>query len=286
MSDSTNIFDVTIDNFDEIVITGSANQLIVTDFWADWCQPCNTLMPLLQKLATEYQGKFHLAKINSDEQQQLATRYGVRSLPTVKFFLNGEVVDEFMGVIAETELRNKLDQHIIRESDALMAQALTLLEQNNYDEAETVLNQANSTDPGRTPVITTLAELKIRKDDLDAAEKLLNSLPESEQQSAEISSLINKIEFSRQANSLPSAAELIQNIKKNPCDLQSRYELALHQIANNNPESAMEQLLEIMKQDRTFKNDIGRTTLIKLFDSTTNEALVSHYRRAMFNLLY
>ncbi len=286
MSDSINVFNVTAENFDEVVIAGSANQLVIADFWADWCQPCQTLMPMLQKLAEEYQGKFHLAKINSDEQQELATRYGVRSLPTVKFFLNGEVVDEFMGVIAEPEIRQKLDQHISRESDILMSQALSQLDQGNFEEAETILNQANTIDPGSTPVITTLAELKIRADDLTGAEQILLTLPESEQQSAEISALLNKIEFSRKSSSLPAADELITNLQDNPDDLQSRYDLALHQITTNEIESAMEQLLEIMRRDRTFKNDIGRTTLLKLFDSTANEALVAQYRKAMFTLLY
>ena len=101
MSDSPFIHDVGVENFQAIVLENSFKQPVLVDFWADWCQPCKTVMPLLAKLAEEYNGKFHLAKVDTESQQQLAAHFQIKSLPTMKLFVNGQQVDERMGALPE-----------------------------------------------------------------------------------------------------------------------------------------------------------------------------------------
>ena len=124
MSPSPHIADVTQQTFESLVLAKSREIPVLADFWAAWCGPCKQLMPVLAKLADEYGGKFFLAKINSDTEQPLAARYGVKSLPTVKLFRNGQVVEEFMGAQPEKTIRALLDRHIPRESDTLVYNAM------------------------------------------------------------------------------------------------------------------------------------------------------------------
>ena len=123
MPESPYIVEVTAENYQEVVIQGSLQAPVLVDFWADWCQPCKILLPMLAKLVDEYQGKFILAKINTEQQQELAAQFGIRSIPTVKLFMQGQPVDEFSGALPEEQIRQFLDQHIPRESDKAVAQA-------------------------------------------------------------------------------------------------------------------------------------------------------------------
>jgi putative thioredoxin len=125
MADSSFIVEVTKENFQQ-VMDASAEVPILLDFWASWCQPCQVLMPVLAKLAEDYQGKFLLGKLNTEEEQELAAQFGIRSIPTVKLFMNGEVVDEFMGALPEQNVRQFLDKHIVDQSAVAEALALKL----------------------------------------------------------------------------------------------------------------------------------------------------------------
>ncbi len=146
MNDFPFIFSVTQEDFAQRVLENSRRVPVMVDFWADWCGPCHMLMPILTKLTQEYQGQFLLAKVNSDEQQALASQYGVRSLPTVKLFKSGDVVDEFMGVQQESTIRQLLERHIERESDKIRLQAEQALEANDTEKAHLLLQQATALD--------------------------------------------------------------------------------------------------------------------------------------------
>lgn len=284
MADSPFIIEVNQSNFAEVVLQGSQQRPVLVDFWADWCQPCQALMPILAKLAEEYGGQFILAKVNSDQNQELSAQFGVRSLPTVKLFKNGAPVDEFMGALPEGEIRGFLDKHMERESDSIHAQALQTYQAGDTAGALELLKKANEIEPGRAKIVLDLAGMLAQQGETDDAEALLKSLPDDERDKPEVASLLARLEFSRESAGLGDIDELESKAAEG--DLQATYDLAMSLIGNNQYEPAMQHLLNIMKKDRTFKEDIGRTTLLKVFDMMGDHPLVAQYRRQMFNYLY
>jgi putative thioredoxin len=121
---AANAIDVSVADFDDKVLAASRAVPVVVDFWAPWCQPCRILKPILEKLAAEFGGRFILAKVNSDENQELSMRYGVRGIPAVKAFVNGEPVDEFTGALPEGQVREFIERLIPSPAEPPRAQAL------------------------------------------------------------------------------------------------------------------------------------------------------------------
>ena len=161
-------------DFDALVLKQSYSVPVLADFWAAWCGPCKVLMPLLAKIAQEYQGKFFLAKIDTDKEKDLATRYAIRSLPTVKIFKQGQVVDEFMGAQPEPAIRTILDRHIPRASDVLITQALAAQTQGDTPQALALLTRAVETDPDSDRPKLQLAQLLFESQRYDEGEKFCN----------------------------------------------------------------------------------------------------------------
>src|SRR6476469_1940887 len=106
------MIDVTLENFENEVIAASMTQPVLVDFWAPWCGPCKVIGPILEKLEAEYDGRFKLVKIDSDQEQQLSAAFGIRSIPTVILLMNGQPVDGFMGAMPEGQVRQFLDKHL------------------------------------------------------------------------------------------------------------------------------------------------------------------------------
>ena len=287
MSTSPYIVDVDQNSFEQIVIENSYHAPVLVDFWADWCNPCKMLMPILHGLVEEFHGQLLLAKVNSDEQQALATRYGVRSLPTVKLFRNGEVVDEFTGVVAESAVRDMLEPHMLRPSDAIAAQAMAAYDEGRIDEALALFQQVFDEDPGNHKVIALYGQLLAQQGQGERALQVLDSLPEAKRENEDIRALITRLEFSTSPGGQADAAELQQKITADPSDNESRYLLANLYIARGDYESGMELLMEIMSRDMGFKDGIARQTMLKVFEMLGGSGpLVSRYRSRMYNLLY
>ncbi len=286
MADSPFIKEVNAENFAQVVLEGSRQQPVLVDFWADWCAPCRSLMPVLQKLAEEYNGQFILAKVNSDENQGLAQQYGVRSLPTVKLFKDGAPVDEFMGALPESHVREFLDRHIERESDRMLAAAEEAMAAGDEARALELLQQAQAVDPNRPEVIVAMARLKAGQGDADEAEALLNSLPASDRESPEVAAMLAELEFAKAASDGEPVEALEKRLEENPDDSETRFKLAQKLLAQRQYEPAMQQLLTLMQKDRQFQDDAARKTLLKVFDMLGDDPLVAEYRRKMFNLLY
>jgi len=287
MSESPYIHNVGMQNFQAMVLENSMNQPVLVDFWADWCQPCKTLMPILAKLADEYAGKFILAKVNSDEEKELAAHFGIKSLPTMKLFVQGQMVDERMGVIPESEIRAFVDKHITSEADELMAAAMTAHDEGRTGEALQIMNQALAGDPENADLKIQIAELVHSQGDIDSSLALLDTLNEEDSQKEGAVKLRAQINMAAQVAGLPDLNDIEQRLAQNPQDLEALQQKSHHLSAQGDYENAMECLLTIMRVDRSFDEDAGRKGLLSIFDMLGGEhPSVQKYRRKLFTLLH
>lgn len=287
MSASPYIVDVTAANFSSAVVERSYQVPVMVDFWASWCGPCKMLMPVVIKLADEFRGQFVLAKINIDEQQELATRFGVRSVPTVKIVRNGRVVDEFLGAQPESEIRRIIDRHIEKESDRVLDRALDLARVGDTGAALEVIDALLASEPDNNGAKLTKAEVLLAADEVDAAAAVIAALPAEVRGEPEARLLSAQIAFWRVAQDAPPQEALAARLKANPADAQARHQLGALLIMAGDYEAALEQFLELMRRDRAYGEDAGRKALLQVFELLGGEGeLVAQYRRRMAAALY
>ena len=287
MSESPYIHNVSVENFQSVVLENSMNQPVLVDFWADWCQPCQTLMPMLAKLADEYAGKFILAKVNSDEQQELAAHFGIKSLPTMKLFVNGQMVDERMGVLPEPEIRAFIDQYIVSESDQVLQSAMLAQQQGDTEGALALMNQALAEDPENGDLKIKIAQTVAANGDTESAIALLESLSAEDQDKEEAVKLRAEINLTQQLSGLPPIAEIDQLLADDPDNLDALHNKSHYLTAQGDVEAAMDCLLQIMRVDRSYEDDAGRKGLLAIFDMLGPEdPSVQKYRRKLFTLMH
>jgi putative thioredoxin len=274
-------------NFQSLVLEKSLQKPILVDFWADWCEPCKTIMPMLAKLADEYAGKFELAKVNADQEQELAAHFGIKSLPTMKLFYQGQMVDEVIGAAPESDIRTMLDKHIVSESDQFMQAAMMAYEQGQTGQALELLNTALAKDPDNAELKVTIAQLVHAQGDSESATTLLDSLDDEGNKLDAAIKLRAEIKLAEQLANLPDFDEIEQRLAQDPLDLEALLQKSRHLTARGDYDNAMECLLSIVRADRSFQEDVGRTSLLELFDLLGGEhPSVQTYRRKLFNLLH
>jgi len=278
--------EVGLQNFEIMVLEQSHKVPVLVDFWAAWCAPCQMLMPVLAKLADEYQGKFFLAKVNTDVERELAARYGIRSLPTVVLFKNGEVVDSFMGAQPEPVIRQLLDRYVARASNAVVDAALMARQSGQTEKAENLLRQTIESDPTNDRAKLELAGLLFELSRFDEARQMLDSVSVEQMNNPEILALRARLAFADICRGAPPADDLAKLVAAEPGNCQARYQLGALQILAGDYESGMLNLLEIVKRDRQFNDDAGRKALLSVFQLLgNNHELVKKYRAQLSNVL-
>lgn len=278
---SEHALDVGLADFPQRVLEESRHRPVVVDFWAPWCGPCKSLKPVLEKLAAEYGGKFLLAKINSDENQELAARYGVRGIPSVKAFIDGEQVDEFSGALPEPEVRAFLDRLVPSPVDELRQQAAAARMAEDTAGALQLLAEASKLDPDHLGVRLDAAEIMLDLGETDEASRLIGSV--ADDADPRVAQLKARLQFLGAAGE--DEAALRARVATNENDLEARLKLAKLLVAAGQYEAGMDQLLEIVRRDRGFGDDIGRKTLLSVFNLLDGGELVSRYRRLLASAL-
>ena len=279
--------DVSQADFQEQVVEASFQQPMVIDFWAPWCAPCKVLKPILEKLADEYGGKFKLAKVNSDENQEIAARYAVRGIPSVKAMVDGKVVSEFTGALPESAVRDWLDKIIPSPAEELRREAQKLVDAGDLDGALQKLAEASRLDPNNEVVRVDSAEILLAQDKPDEAQRLLDTLKDIDiLKDVRVLQLKAQVRLAEMKEEGESEASLAAAVKANENDLEARFKLANVLIASNRLAEGMDQLLEIVRRDRGFREDIGRKTLLDVFNLLGGHGeLVATFRRKLAALL-
>ncbi|MGB4468870.1 MAG: tetratricopeptide repeat protein [Azovibrio sp.] len=273
-------FDVALEDFEAKVVMPSMETPVLVDFWAEWCAPCQTLKPMLEKLAEEYGGRFLLAKVDADANPELAQHFGVRSIPAVKVLFQGQLVDEFTGALPESGLRAFIDKVALPASTNLREQAAALAASGDWDGALQLLIQATNAAPDdeatRLDTVEALLELERKAE----AGQLLALEYHTETERAQ--ALKTRLELA--ANAV-DAAPLEAKVAANPDDLAARLELAKAYAGNGQFEKAMEAALEVVRRDRFFDAGGGRRTLLEFFEALSgnerHDDLIRKYRRAL-----
>jgi len=289
MSQTPFIFDVTSANFEQLVLENSFHKPVLVDFWADWCAPCKALMPLLAKITEEYQGELLLAKVNCDIEQDVVARFGVRSLPTVVLFKDGQPVDGFAGAQPESAIRTMLEPHAqlppAPEADQLEA-AQALFAEGRIGEAENLLKQLLAEDNENAAALILYARCLAERAELGEAETVLNAVKGDEHKQA-LAAARAQLTFLRQANDLPEVADLKSRLAQNAEDDEATYQLAIQQLARQQYETALDGLLKLFVRNRNYADGLPHKTLLQVFDLLGNDhPLVTTYRRKLYQAIY
>lgn len=256
--------EVSTEDFQEKVVDASHGIPVLVDFWAEWCAPCRTLKPLLEKLAVEYGGRFVLAKVNSDQNQELAAHFGVRGIPNVKAFVNGEMVNEFTGALPEAQIRAFIEGLIPSPAEPLRIAAKEARARGEPDVARSLLADAAQLDPLNASVQLDLAEIHIDMQNVVAAQAILDAHENLMRDLSRVKALQARLKLVT-AGAGVDPAELKARIDVNPGDLDALMQLANTLVLAHDYRQALEQLLEIVRRDRQWRDDIARKTMLDLF---------------------
>jgi len=261
------MIDVTIENFEPEVMAASQDQPVLVDFWAPWCGPCKALGPILEKLETDYGGAFKLVKINSDEEQQLAGAFGIRSIPTVVLLKNGQPVDGFMGALPAGKVREFLDKHIeaqaLEEEDPLAVEEPAAADPaSRLETLQHVVATDPANDDARFEYVKALL-LAGRKDDARRAFEPVADKTMAVRKFDALARWFGVLDFAGQGATL---ADADAKIAANKRDFQARFDRARLLLAQQQWTAAMDELLEILMRDKAWSEDLARKTYIAILD--------------------
>ncbi len=265
------MIDVTIENFESEVIAASMETPVLVDFWAPWCGPCKVIGPLLEKLETDYAGRFKLVKIDSDQEQQLAGAFGIRSIPTCILLKGGQPVDGFMGALPEGKIKEFLDKHVPAaeelEAEAAEEEALDALAEGDTDAALEKLQHAVATDPANDDARFDYVKLLLqmgRVDDAKVAFAPVIAKAATVRRFDSLQRWQTAIDFAdAQADGVAAFDARIATSKR---DFEARFGKAQWLMARQQWTAAMDELLEILMRDKAWSEDLARKTYIAILD--------------------
>lgn len=275
------MIEVNDNNFYVDVIEKSKEIPVLVDFWAPWCQPCLILGPVLEKLEREYRGEFILAKINVQENQETAAHYGIKSIPLVKLFKDGNSVDEFLGALPEVKIREFLRQIIPTEADIILNEADDYFSKGEIEQSIQKYSEALDKEPGNEKIRLKLGKIYFTQENFAQAKNILKPLGHLEE-ADKLLSIIYFKEFSSK-----NIEEVRNAIGKSPEDLDNHLNLANQYAMAGNYRESMEEFLEVVRRDKKYKDEEARKSILKIFIILGNEnPMVAEYRKKLSSILF
>lgn len=281
------VFDATAQNFEAEVLQRSLQTPVLLDFWAEWCAPCKTLGPILEKLAGEFGGAFRLAKVDVEAEQELGAAFQIRSIPTVVLVKDGQLVDGFQGALPEGQLREFLKHHGIEPAAAAPEEPAEEPAAEIIDpQAEVARLRAEiEAAPDKAELKLDLSLALLGTGDAAEAERLLDGLPANLATDDRAIRARARLGFAALLAGAPTPEALEAAIAADPADLGARHLLGVHRIVAGRSEEGLEQFLEMLRRDRGFRDGLPRLALLDAFRVIEDEDLVGRYRRRMASLL-
>ena len=290
--DETQTLIATVENFATAVIETSNRVPVLVDFWASWCAPCRTLMPVLDRIAQDYAGRLLLAKLNVDEEQEVAAHFGIRSIPTVLLIHRGQVVDQFTGVQPETTIRAMLERHVAAAAPATGAvdpivEAHALAQAGDHGGAVRTVEAALAERPEEPVLLAALAGLQLLARDAAGATASIGRLAARDPQFPTLATLRARLGFLETASAGPDAASARAVLATDPGDAGARHALAAHHAVDGDYTAALEEWLTLMRHDRAYGDDVARRSILAVFEVLGSaDERVAPFRRRMASLLH
>lgn len=269
-------------DFQKDVLEASKTTPIVVDFWAEWCAPCRILGPILEKLAAEANGAWKLVKLNTEQHQQLAVQYGIRSIPAVKMFSDGQVVAEFVGALPEVQVRRWLDENLPTESRKLLAHAKTILETGDKETAKKLFEQILQLEPENQEAKIQLA-LLIFEAEPEKARQLVADIPPEHPQFTEAEAIQT---LSRLLNDVNALAQKAKEADASP-QAWAAYVQGIQALQAHDYETALKLWIEALQIDRHIDDDGPRKACVALFTWLGHDhELTRKYHRTFTSALF
>ena len=292
MPETSQTLIATVENFATAVVETSNRVPVLVDFWAPWCAPCRALVPVLDRIAQDYAGRLLLAKLNVDEEQEVAAHFGIRSIPTVLLIHRGQVVDQFTGVQPETTIRAMIERHVVGAEPASDArdpilEAHALARAGDHNGAVRTVEAALVDRPEEPVLLAALAGLQLLARDAAGASASITRLAARDPQFPTLATLRARLGFLETAVAGPDAASARAALAAEPGNSAARHALASHHAADGDYGAALEEWLTLMQRDRMYGDDVARRSMLAVFELLGSEdERVAPFRRRMASLLH
>jgi putative thioredoxin len=284
---NAHVKDVSQHDFQESVIEESRNRPVLVDFWASWCAPCRMLGPILEKLAAEFRGDFLLAKVDTEANFELASHFGIRSIPNVKVFKDGAVVDEMIGALPEHEVRSFIRRHCPSKADRKYTEGIRHLEEERVSKARKAFEDALGLDPTHAGSAVELGKILASAGENEAAAELWDRVEPASNLWDQAQSLKRSLEFHRVCAKAGGEEKAASRAASEVANLEARYEHGCCLAARGDYRAALEEFLFVVSKDREFRDQAARKSMLTIFATVGDRSeLAEEFRKKLAMVLY